>query len=228
VTDETALPDSQHLRALSERIETMREEERTRIARELHDELGQLLTGIKLDFSTSMRRLRELKIPGDVVDRIQSAMGQIDLGIAMVRRIATDLRPAQLDHHDLGGAIEHEARRVAGRTGLRIRVATRLTAAIDTQRATAAFRIFQEALTNAVRHGQPTRVVARVSTLGATLRICIQDDGIGIPPHVLERPRSLGLLGMHERARSVGGVLRVSSQVGRGTTILVTLPPVSP
>ena len=124
MTDETALPDSQHLRALSERIETMREEERTRIARELHDELGQLLTGIKLDFSTSMRRLRELKIPGDVVDRIQSAMGQIDLGIAMVRRIATDLRPAQLDHHDLGGAIEHEARRVAGRTGLRIRVAT--------------------------------------------------------------------------------------------------------
>ena len=71
----------------------MREQERARIARELHDELGQLLTGIKLDFSTTMRRLRELKTPGDVVDRIQSAIGQIDIGIAMVRRIATDLRP---------------------------------------------------------------------------------------------------------------------------------------
>jgi len=66
-----------------------------------------------------------------------------------------------------------------------------------------------------------------VSTRGTTLRICIQDDGVGIPPQVLERPRSLGLLGMHERARSVGGVLRVSSQLGRGTTILVTLPAVN-
>jgi signal transduction histidine kinase len=210
---------------LTERIEKMREEERTRIARELHDELGQLLTGIKLDFAGSLRRLREFKAPGDVVDRIQSAMGQIDLGIAMVRRIATDLRPAQLDHHDLGGAIEQEARRVAGRTGLPIRVVTRLTMPIETPRSTAAFRIFQEALTNAVRHGNPTRVAARVSTLRATLRLCVHDDGIGIPPHVLARPQSLGLLGMQERARSLGGDLRVSSEAGRGTTILVTLPP---
>jgi signal transduction histidine kinase len=223
VTDEAAL-DSQPFRALTDRIEKMREEERARIARELHDELGQLLTGIKLDFASSLRRLREFKAPGDIVDRVQSAMGQIDLGIAMVRRIATDLRPAQLDHHDLGGAIEQEARRVAGRTGLRIRVATRLTTPIEAARSTAAFRIFQEALTNAVRHGNPTRVAARVSTLHSTLRLCIQDDGVGIPAHVLARPQSLGLLGMHERARSLGGVLRVSSEAGRGTTILVTLP----
>jgi signal transduction histidine kinase len=226
VTDEAAL-DSHNLRALTERIEKMREEERARIARELHDELGQLLTGIKLDFSASLRRLRDVKVPGDIIDRIQSAMGQIDLSIAMVRRIATDLRPAQLDHQDLGGAIEHEARRVAGRTGLPIRVATRLTTAIETQRSTAAFRIFQEALTNAVRHGQPTKVAARVSTLGATLRLCVHDNGIGIPRDVLDRPQSLGLLGMHERARSVGGALRVASRRGRGTTILVTLPPVA-
>src|SRR5215212_9248115 len=111
-----------HLRALTERIEQMREAERTRIARELHDELGQLLTGIKLDFSATVKRLRELKTPGDVVDRLQSAIGQIDLGIAMVRRIASDLRPAALDHRDLGGAIEDEARRVAAKSGLRIHV----------------------------------------------------------------------------------------------------------
>jgi signal transduction histidine kinase len=224
VAYESSPLDPHQLRALTDRIEKMREEERTRIARELHDELGQLLTGIKLDFSASLRRLREFKAPGDVVDRIQSAIGQIDLGIALVRRIATDLRPAQLDHHDLGGAIEHEARRVAGRTGLRIRVATRLTIPIETQRSTAAFRIFQEALTNAVRHARPTKVAARVSTLRSTLRLCIQDDGIGIPPQILARPQSLGLLGMHERARSLGGVLRVASEAGRGTTILVTLP----
>src|SRR4029434_5910716 len=88
--------------ALAERLEQMREEERTRIARELHDELGQLLTGIKLDFASALRRLQELKTSGDVIDKLQSAMGQVDIGIAMVRRIATDLRPAALDHRDLG------------------------------------------------------------------------------------------------------------------------------
>jgi signal transduction histidine kinase len=210
---------------LTERVEKMREQERARIARELHDELGQLLTGIKLDFSTTMRRLRELKTPGDVVDRVQSAVGQIDIGIAMVRRIATDLRPAQLDHHDLGGAIEHEAKRVAARTGLPIRVTTRLSAPVETERATVAFRIFQEALTNAVRHAKPTTVKARVSTRDTTLQLCVRDNGIGIPQTTLERPQSLGLLGMHERARSVGGALRVASRSGRGTTILLTLPP---
>ena len=225
MTDEAAFLHSATLRALTERIEKMREQERARIARELHDELGQLLTGIKLDFSATMRRLRELKAPGDVVDRVQSAVGQIDIGIAMVRRIATDLRPAQLDHHDLGGAIEHEARRVAARTGLPIRVTTRLSAPVETERATVAFRIFQEALTNAVRHARPTTVQARVSTRNTTLQLCVRDNGIGIPHTTLEWPQSLGLLGMHERARSVGGALRVASRSGRGTTILLTLPP---
>jgi signal transduction histidine kinase len=225
VTDEAAFLHSDTLRALTERIEKMREQERARIARELHDELGQLLTGIKLDFSATLRRLRELKTPGDVVDRVQSAVGQIDIGIAMVRRIATDLRPAQLDHHDLGGAIEHEARRVAARTGLPIRVTTRLSAPVETERATVAFRIFQEALTNAVRHAKPTTVKARVSTRNTTLHLCVRDNGIGIPQTTLERPQSLGLLGMHERARSVGGALRVTSRSGRGTTIQLTLPP---
>lgn len=222
--DEVVPPPSGDLRALSERIEQMREEERARIARELHDELGQLLTGIKLDFSVTIRRLRELRTPLDVVDRVQSAVGQIDIGIAMVRRIATDLRPAQLDHHDLGGAIEHEARRVAARTGLPIRVSTRLQGTIDEDCATAAFRIFQEALTNAVRHARPTKVLARVSTLRSMLHLCVRDDGVGIPLDAVDRPQSLGLLGIHERARSLGGDVRVASRAGRGTTILVRLP----
>ena len=191
MTDEAAFLHSDTLRALTERIEKMREQERARIARELHDELGQLLTGIKLDFSATMRRLRELKAPGDVVDRVQSAVGQIDIGIAMVRRIATDLRPAQLDHHDLGGAIEHEARRVAARTGLPIRVTTRLSAPVETERATVAFRIFQEALTNAVRHAKPTTVQARVSTRNTTLSSSTETTVPWMPPMV--RTSSPGL-----------------------------------
>src|SRR5712691_4286504 len=115
------------LRALSERLEQLREEERTRISRELHDELGQLLTCIKLDFVATVRRLRELRTPGDVVDRLQSAVGQIDLSIAMVRRIATGLRPPGLDHRDLAGVIEFEARRMSAMSGIEMPVVARVT-----------------------------------------------------------------------------------------------------
>jgi signal transduction histidine kinase len=212
-----------YLRALTERIEQMREAERTRIARELHDELGQLLTGIKLDFSATVRRLREVKAPGDVIDRLQSAMGQVDIAIAMVRRIASDLRPAALDHRDLGGAIEDEARRVAARSGLRIRVTNRVGDNVAPELATAAFRIFQEALTNAVRHAQATAISARVSTRNGRLLLFLRDNGVGMPsdqPH----DDALGLLGMHERARSVGGQLGIRSRPGRGTMVSFLLP----
>src|SRR5690242_4780598 len=101
--------DAEQLRALSERLEQAREAERSRIARELHDELGQILTGIKLDFARSVRQFRHWNAPPDVVEGIQSAMMNIDLAIATVQRLAGELRPAALDHRDLGGAIEYEA-----------------------------------------------------------------------------------------------------------------------
>jgi signal transduction histidine kinase len=201
----------------------MREHERARIARELHDELGQLLTGIKLDFSVAVTRVKDLRIPLDVVDRLQSAIGQIDLGIAMVRRIATDLRPAQLDHHDLGGAIEHEARRVSARSRIDITVTSRLNQNVDPPIATVTFRIFQEALTNAVRHAQATSIEARLGTPGARLTMCVRDNGVGIVPDRIEHP-SLGILGMRERARSVGGVLRIRSAPARGTIVALRVP----
>jgi signal transduction histidine kinase len=208
-----------HLRALTERIEQMREAERARIARELHDELGQLLTGVKLDFASTIRRLREIKTPGDVVDRLQSAIGQIDLAIAMVRRISTDLRPAALDHRDLGGAIEDEARRVAARAGLPIHVTNRVSSNVAPEQATAAFRIFQEALTNAVRHAGATSIAARVTTFRGRLRVYLKDNGVGLPEERRSADTSLGLLGMEERARSVGGELCIRSRPQRGTLI---------
>ena len=211
----------------------MREEERTRIARELHDELGQLLTGIKLDFSATIRRLREVhrpgnegtvKTPGDVVDRLQSAIGQIDIAIAMVRRISTDLRPAALDHRDLGGAIEDEARRVAARAGLAIRVTNRVTANVAPELATATFRIFQEALTNAVRHAEATAITARVTTSRQRLQLYLKDNGRGLPDDRRAAETSLGLLGMQERARSVGGQLCIRSRAQQGTFVAFHLP----
>jgi signal transduction histidine kinase len=215
---------SPDLRALSERIEQMREEERQQLARELHDELGQLLTGIKLDFSATTRRLRELKTPGDVVDRIQSAVGQIDIGIAMIRRIASDLRPAALDHRDLGGAVEDEALRVARRSGLRIRVANRLSDTVDPALATTAFRIFQEALTNVVRHADATLVTVRLAVIRGKLVLQVRDNGVGMAIRSLEAKESLGLLGMRERARSAGGELRIKSRPEIGTTVSLSLP----
>ena len=213
------------LRALSERLEQLREEERTRISRELHDELGQLLTCIKLDFVATVRRLRELKTPGDVVDRLQSAVGQIDLGIAMVRRIATGLRPPGLDHRDLGGAIEYEARRISAIAGVDMPVAARVTHSVDTEIATAAFRVFEEALTNAVRHAKATCISTTVrTTRRQRLLLYVSDNGIGIPRARVHQGRSLGLLGMSERARKLGGTLRVTSRPGHGTRVLLMLP----
>jgi signal transduction histidine kinase len=210
--------------ALAERLEEMREEERTRIARELHDGLGQLLTGIKLDFAATVRRLRELKTPGDVVDRLQSAVGQIDLGIAMVRRIATGLRPPGLDHRDLGGAVEYEARRMAAMSGIAMPVVARVTHTVDTEIATAAFRVFEEALTNAVRHSHASCIATTVGTTArGRLVLYVTDNGAGIPRSRMNA-RSLGLLGMSERARKVGGTLRITSRAGQGTRVLLTLP----
>ena len=211
--------------ALAERVEQMREEERTRISRELHDELGQLLTCIKLDFVATVRRLRELKTPGDVVDRLQSAVGQVDLGIAMVRRIATGLRPPGLDHRDLGGAIEYEARRMTAIAGIAMPVAARVTHTVDTEIATAAFRVFEEALTNAVRHAHASCISITVGTTRrGRLMLYVSDNGVGIPRRRLNVRSSLGLLGMSERARKLGGTLRVTSRAGHGTRVLLTLP----
>jgi signal transduction histidine kinase len=212
------------LRALSERIEQMREEERARIARELHDELGHLLTGIKLDFASALRRLHEVKTPGDVIDKLQSAIGQIDIGIAMVRRIATDLRPAALDHRDLAGALEDEARRVAARAGLRIEVLPAVYGDVPPPIATASFRIFQEAVTNAVRHARASAIRAVISTTRHRLRMAVHDNGQGMPHNRLSQNRSLGVLGMSERARSVGGTLRIRTRQGRGTLVFLTIP----
>jgi len=210
--------------ALAERLEQMREEERTRIARELHDELGQLLTCIKLDFVATARRLRELKTPGDVVDRLQSAVGQIDLGIAMVRRIATGLRPPGLDHRDLGGAIEYEARRLSAISGIAMPVSARVAETVDAETATAAFRVFEEALTNAVRHSHASCVSTAVGTTArGRLVLYVADNGAGIPRERLTG-RSLGLIGMSERARKLRGTLRITSRAGQGTRVLLTLP----
>ena len=215
--------EAEQLRALSERLEQTREAERTRIARELHDELGQLLTGIKLDFARSVQQFRTWNAPPDVVERIQSAMMQIDLAIGTVQRISGELRPASLDHRNLGGAIEYEARVVSARSGIPIRVINRIHTDVALDVGTVVFRIFQEALLNAIRHARPTRILVRAATRTSGLFLFIRDDGVGCP-EVVEPSQSLGITGMRERARYLGAALAIRGRRGKGTRIALQLP----
>jgi len=215
---------SDHLRALSERVEQLREQERTRIARELHDELGQLLTGIKLDFGMTIRRMRELAFPLAVVHDVQAAIGQIDSALTMVRRISADLRPVALDHRDLGGAIEDEAQRVTVRSGLPVRVFLQISVDPPECIATIVFRIFQEALANAMRHARASRAVVRLSATSSSVALVVRDNGIGLPED-LGPDQALGILGMRERARNIGGHFAIRGRPSRGTTVALRVAP---
>ena len=216
-------PASEQLRALSERVEELREQERTRIARELHDELGQLLTGIKLDFAMTVRRLRELELPSDMIQDVQAVMGQVDSALDAVRRISADLRPAALDHRDLEGAIEDEVRRVTTRSQLSVRAFIRIVVHPPESIATIVFRVFQEALTNAIRHAHASRVLVRLSATSSLVTLYVRDDGIGLTAD-LRPDQALGLLGMRERARTIGGHLTIRGRPARGTTIALHVP----
>lgn len=217
--------DAPAMRAMWERIEQARETERTRIARELHDELGQLLLGIKLEFAGTMKRILALDPSREIIDRLQSAGGQIDVAVTMVKRIARDLRPPVLDYQGLGEAVTDEAHRVSTLSGVPIEVRSELSLPVPTPVATVAFRVFQEALTNTIRHASASSIAVTVSADHRRLRLTVGDDGVGLPPAARRPgPHALGLLGMSERAQSVGGRLRLRSRAGRGTLVVLTLP----
>ena len=214
------------LRNLASRLESVREEERTRIAREIHDELGQELTGIKLDLAGLSRRLSEsATADSSLEEKLRSISTTVDSTIRQVQRIATELRPRILDDLGLTTAIEFHAREFEQRTGV--------TCALEFDQAeldlgpegsTAAFRIFQEILTNVARHADATRVEMSVRKRDRDLILSIRDDGRGITESQLADPRSLGLLGMQERALLLGGKVDIRSVSAGGTLVEVCLP----
>lgn len=225
---ERAGAETDRLRDLSGRLEAAREEERSRLARELHDELGQVLTSTKLDLMWLCERVRQADAGPSVslVNKLQSLAGLVEIAIATVQRITTDLRPAVLDHFGLQAALEWEATTFQARTGIRCRVESRLDAAVhlDPPRATALFRIAQESLTNVARHAHAGAV--RISLRGIKGRILleVQDNGRGIGEHDVNNRRSAGLLGMQERAHLLGGEFQISGTPGRGTKVVVSMP----
>ncbi len=212
------------LRRLAAGLRSGREAERAHLSRELHDELGQLLTSLKMDLTRVVRDLLPLDLAPEMVDRMQSMVGTIDVATETVRRLATKLRPPALDHLGLAAAIELEAAAVSRRTGLRCRVTGTLRNQGTPEQTTAVFRIVQEALMNVVRHAGASAVRIVMRETADRMWVKVLDNGRGITARQLDDPGSIGVLGMQERAELVGAELQIIGQRGRGTAVLITAP----
>jgi signal transduction histidine kinase len=211
------------LRALAARLQTVREDERTRAARDIHDELGYALAAIKLEFAGLLRDLPA--DDGQVDQRSQSILKLLDSAIQSIRRVATELRPAILDDLGLVNAVEWVAEEFQARTGTKVQITLpRVDLAIDRERATALFRILQEALTNVAQHANATQVSIRLAQEDGILILEVHDNGQGITTDQLSAITSLGILGMRERSLLLGGDLIVSGVPAFGTTVTVRLP----
>jgi len=211
------------LRSLSQHLQDVREEERTSIAREIHDELGQLLTALKIDLSWLGGKLpAELK---HLLDKTATMMSHIDMTIRTVQRISAELRPGMLDDLGLAAAIEWQTKEFQEKTGITCIFDNRLGSdCLDSNHATALFRIFQETLTNIYRHARATHAWVTLSSDGDSVVASVSDDGVGISEQVLTDPNSLGLIGMRERVRFFGGTVTIGNQPGGGTEVLVVIP----
>lgn len=214
----------EQLRALSTYLQTVREEERTRIAREVHDELGQALTSCKLDISWIASKLPREQAP--LLEKTKALGSHIDATIKMVRRISTELRPGVLDHLGLAAALEWQANEFQNRTGIKCSVRSSLRSPLLEQNiSTAFFRIFQETLTNVIRHAGATHVTAALKEAGGQITLEVLDNGRGISPEQVKGGKSLGLLGMRERAALLGGTFEIAPLRDRaGTKVTVRIP----
>ena len=212
----------EQLRALASRLQDVREEERTGIAREIHDELGQALTGLKLDISWMKHRLPRNH---EMMDHCASIIERIDQTLTSVRRIATELRPSVLDQLGLEAALEWQGQEFSTRTGIEvgIEIATDGQPLPD-DLGSSAFRILQESLTNVARHAQATYVTIRLTRTPDLLVLEVTDNGIGARTECLGGTKSLGVVGMRERALACGGEFTISGHPDRGTTVQLRVP----
>ena len=210
------------LRALAAHVTSAREEERRRIALELHDELGQALTALKFDLGRLVRGL-----PRDTETRchLQGMLDRVAGTIRSVRRIGTQLHPPVLDTLGLSDAIDWQVKEFQARTGIRCTVFLRAGALeLSADQATSLFRILQEALTNVAKHARATRVTVSLRRHGDNLQLRIRDNGQGFRSPDRADVRTLGIVGMRERAILLSGEVAIRSVRGRGTTVTVRIP----
>lgn len=218
----------QELRELAARLLRVREEEAKRIARELHDELGQTLTGLKLDAGWLGRRLAGLKLgleTAPLSDRLRVMAETIDKIIPKVRQLCSDLRPGVLDNLGLVAALEWQAGDFEARSGIKCRMKLpRTEVRLSGEAKTAIFRVFQETLTNVARHAGASVVSVCLKRRGATLLFTVHDNGRGMPASALSKRGRLGLLGIRERLFALKGTVDFVSGKTGGTTVTVTVP----
>ncbi|HZR47605.1 MAG TPA: PAS domain S-box protein, partial [Candidatus Manganitrophaceae bacterium] len=213
----------QQLRDLSIHLQTILEKERTRISREIHDELGQQLTILKMELACLGRRLAGKE--NSLSERIESMNSLVEMTIKSVRKISTEIRPWVLDDLGLTAAIEWQVEEFKSRTGLQCRFSARPEEiTLDPERSTAVFRIFQETLTNIVRHAGADAIVIRLEKRDDHLILEVRDNGRGITEDQIAHSRSLGLLGIRERALLWGGSVQIQGAPGKGTKVSVRIP----
>ena len=213
---------------LAVRLQTIREEERTRISHDLHDQLGQALVTSKLSLNWMDQALTEGRF-SDVLSlwhaRLKLVIQDMDVTLAAVQRLCFDLRPAELDQLGLVAAAERQAQDFARRTGtscdIEVHVDDRI---ISSERATALFRILQEALTNIAKHARAATVHVTLTEEDGCVKLHVRDNGVGIDERSINYQQSLGLLGMRERLRPLNGQLHIAGSRGQGTSLVVLIP----
>jgi signal transduction histidine kinase len=215
------------LQELTASLESVREEERTHIAREIHDELGQQLTAMRFglkSLKTQLTQGAERDALAPALNRVSDLTGLVDSMIGDIRRIATELRPQVLDAFGMVAAIEWLAQDFRKRTGIACRYEGPKDLAVDRELATAVFRICQESLTNVARHAHATEARIDLAADGDWLSLEVSDNGKGISQEILVQTRSLGVIGMRERARMAGGEFIIGGDVEQGASIRVRFP----
>jgi signal transduction histidine kinase len=208
------------LRRLAAHLISIREEERAHIAREIHDELGQVLTGLKMEVTWLAKRLKDKAL----IEKTDSMCALIDSSVQTVRKIATGLRPEMLDDMGLVAAVGWQAKEFQKRTGIRCRAKLPAETKFDIDISTTMFRIFQEILTNVARHSRATRVDIDLSVAEDHVQLEVVDNGVGIQDDELHAKKSLGLLGMQERALLFSGDVKITGSPGHGTRVSVNIP----
>ena len=223
-SEESLVMQSEQMRALAERLQWVREEDRKRVARDLHDQIGQILTAIKMDMTWMTRHLPASEV--EIRARMAESIQLINDGVKTVRTICSGLRPGILDDIGLAAAIEWQSSEFAARNGVECKVTVPpVDLHLDGDRATATFRIFQECLTNVTRHAQAKSVRVDLCQEEESILLIVEDDGIGfVESGSSNALGSLGLLGMKERAQFCGGDVHISSSPGKGTTVTVRVP----
>lgn len=211
------------LQLFTERLQREREEERMRISREIHDELGQMLTVLKFDLSWIKLNLGSA--PESVRDRLEQVLVALQESLASVKRIARELRPPQLDAFGLGGAVQFDVDQMAKKLGIRALVTIDPPElALERDLALVMYRVFQETLTNIARHAHAKFIEVELRSSDERVVLLVRDDGRGIKPAEMQGTTSLGLVGMRERIRPWNGRLTIAGRKNNGTTVTVEIP----